>query len=194
MATNLTNCTEITKPRIQKTISHRNFVRLQNTIKRDARVRALQVAKPAQQVIHRQAMAKWLQDERFNFFCTFTTPYELTPASARRMMGNYGRRLKENGIYAFIFWVTEFFELKDGCHLHALMRINNAADDFLELAAQIAKDVWQQVSIYKGQVSTRKDGKLENIVHISKMRPNNKAAPYVCAYVGKELTDYDLIY
>lgn len=136
-------------------------------------------------------LAAWLEKTDWTFFCTFTTPYEMTLKSARRLMENYHRKLKENGIFSTMFWVAERFECKDGYHTHALMYVP-CSEDFIPLARTTAFESWQKVSVTKTQESTREDGKVFNRADIQKIRPK-KGTHYLCKYVTKPNSDYDLI-
>jgi hypothetical protein len=79
--------------------------------------------------------AEWLDSLQFDYFCTFTTPYELTIPSARRAMEGLFDNLKKdfspvdtsqlvpdarNDLK--MFFATEPFDVKEGHHTHALIR------------------------------------------------------------------------
>ena len=133
----------------------------------------------------------WLDTKTWHFFCTFTTPYEMSLNSARRLMERYHKKLRENGLYASFFWVAEKFEIKDGFHTHGLLSIHGNELSYTEIAQKIAFDCWQKVSVHKGQTSTRTDGQVFNRCDIQCVNPKLKATRYLSKYVTKKCADYD---
>lgn len=136
----------------------------------------------------------WLDLTPWSFFCTFTTPYEMTLAGARRLMTNYHRKLKENGLYATFFWVAEKFEIKDGYHTHGLLSLNGNDLSYMDIAQKIAFECWQKVSVFKGQESKREDGLVINRCDIQRINPKKHGTRYLCKYVSKKHADWDIIY
>jgi len=67
----------------------------------------------------------FLEDKSFfnwRFYCTGTTAYTLTTNSAIKLMNRFHHNLKtlyESEIK--IFYVSEPFDLKDGCHVHFMI-------------------------------------------------------------------------
>ena len=70
------------------------------------------------------AYSSWLNSYKWTHFVTLTTPYTLTLKSGRRLVERFFYKLKEHEFEPSIFWVAERYEVKDGYHLHALLRIN----------------------------------------------------------------------
>ena len=69
---------------------------------------------------------------RWTWFATFTTPYELTLPSARRLVERTVKEWRKIDASAKVFWVAEKFELKDGYHLHALVYAKDGEKRFNE--------------------------------------------------------------
>lgn len=69
-------------------------------------------------------MAKWIGGQPWTYFVTFTTPYEMSTKSARRLMDRTHRSwsLLTDGHCKLIYFM-ERNELRDGCHLHALVHV-----------------------------------------------------------------------
>lgn len=109
-----------------------------------------------------------------NYFATFTTRYELTQLSARRMIEAYANKFKNN---IFLFWTTEPYADKSGVHLHSLIRFNHP-NQF-----EILKDNWQKVS---------KGGERYNRVHLSLLdKDRSYALNYCTKYMKKYANKYD---
>ena len=110
----------------------------------------------------KQDWTDWLESIQWNYFATFTTPYEMTLKSARRIMGNYHQKIVIPGREDWLFWVAEKYELKDGYHLHALIKTEFPWEE------RSLWDLWQEVSVCKWQSSNRDDGKVFNRADIQK--------------------------
>jgi hypothetical protein len=89
----------------------------------------------------------WLNSEHWHYYCTFTTRYQLTLSAARKSMERLHSHLSFRFAFApKIFWVAEPFDSKYGCHLHALIEVENKK---LTSKTDI-KNAWQVVSKGKG--------------------------------------------
>jgi len=66
----------------------------------------------------------WLNSFKWTHFVTLTTPYELTLKSSRRLAERFHAKLKEHGYDPLFFWVAEKYEVKDGYHIHGLLKLN----------------------------------------------------------------------
>lgn len=128
-------------------------------------------------------LSKYLANQEWNYFATFTTQYELTLPSARRLMERFHQ---ESGKYAKaaygedqrFFWVAEKFQCKDGYHTHGLIRTDASFD--------ILCNSYQLVS------AAKREGKHYR-VHFSKYNPKQAAAKYCAKYLLKKCSDYDLL-
>lgn len=124
--------------------------------------------------------ADFLQTFAWTHYVTFTTGYTLTLASARRLMENFHKQIKKAGASPF-FWVAERFEVKDGYHTHALIKVPDAWH-FKNII-----DIWQKVS------GGKKRGEW-NRIDLQVYDPKKGAGFYVSKYVTKSGADYDLTY
>lgn len=129
----------------------------------------------------------WLESIQWNYFATFTTPYEMTLNSARRIMDRYHSKMTMPGREDLMFWVAEKYELKDGYHLHALIKTEFPWDH------RSLWDLWQLVSVYCGQKTNRTDGKVFNRADIKKRDFRKKAGSYMTKYITKSVCDFDLL-
>lgn len=82
-----------------------------------------------------------------------------------------------------IFFAVEPFDIKEGYHLHALMKLPT------NLSYRNIVEVWQHVS---GNKKKRK-GKEWNAIKLEKYNPKLGAGHYLSKYITKELSDYDMI-
>ena len=150
--------------------------------------------------------AHWLQHYNWDYFCTFTTGYELTMKSARRLMVRFKNIAeRETSSELSIFWVCEKYEMKDGFHLHALMKVDPPKDGKRkgELFHQDPKTLFKGlIDSYQLAAGAKKDmhtGKWNTFhrVQFKKFNPKQKAGLYCTKYVMKEQgkrieADYDL--
>lgn len=117
----------------------------------------------------RFSMGEWLNTIQWTYWATFTTPYELTIQSARRMAENIGKFcIKNNG--ELIFWVAEKYDVKDGHHIHALIKTSTDI-----------RTIWDW--------AFRRYGR-------SKIKRYNRrigAGGYCAKYITQPMTDYDII-
>jgi len=79
-------------------------------------------------VLHSNAKAwsKFLSENDWNLFCTFTTGYSLSLKSARRLMIRFYNRIQSkifnNSKEVVLYWVAEENECRDSYHLHGLIK------------------------------------------------------------------------
>ena len=129
------------------------------------------------------AYGNWLNSERWHYYCTFTTRYQLTLPAARKSMERLHSHLSFR--FAFtpkIFWVAEPFDTKYGCHLHALIEVENK-----ELTSKTdIRNAWQVVSKGKGL-------KEYNNTTIKDYNWLKGAHFYLAKYLDRHGTDYDLL-
>lgn len=127
----------------------------------------------------------FLNQHKWDYYCTLSTPYTLTSKSARRAMNRLYDRLREHYGGANIFWASEPFDLKDGWHLHALIKINDTILRSDYLAKKALLKSWQIVT-----ASTSKVSKL-HCLHIRKYNNKLGGNNYVSKYINKPNSDYD---
>lgn len=134
----------------------------------------------------KKAWAEYLGSIRWNYFATFSTPYELTDKSARRTINRFHETIKSCNLPCIIFFATEPFDLKEGYHLHCLIKIEgDSISKYMQ--KKIIAETWNKVT-----GTSKIEGKgsrvhLEN--YIKKLGGNN----YVAKYINRPNADYDLI-
>ena len=71
-----------------------------------------------------RAYAEWLDTLPWTFWCTMTTPYELSLPAARRIVEKtHGAWSELAGGRCTLFYAAERNQLRDGHHMHALVRL-----------------------------------------------------------------------
>jgi hypothetical protein len=128
----------------------------------------------------------YLDRFNWNFFQTLSTPYALSKEAARRAIERY-KNIIENSIgKTIIFFASEPFDLKEGFHLHCLLKIDN-----INLSSYLLKkkliEKWQIVtgtSNIKGE-SAR--------IHFKNYIKGKGAHYYVGKYIHRRNADYDLL-
>lgn len=129
------------------------------------------------------AYGNWLNSLSWNYYCTFTTRYQMTTKSARRSMQRLHEHLSKYYSYnSKIFWVAEPFDTKYGCHIHALIEVENIN----HLTRRDLKDAWQIVSKGKGL-------KEYNNTTIKLYDPQKGGNFYLSKYLQRHGIDYDVI-
>lgn len=156
--------------------------------------------------LRQEQYSDWLQAYDWNYFCTFTTGYELTMKSARRLMDRF-KAISERQTSAnlTIFWVCEKYEMKDGFHMHALMKVDPPENRTPEgqLFPQTDKELFKTlIDSYQVAAGAKKDkhtGKFDTFhrVQFKRYNPKQAAGKYCTKYVMKEQgkridADYDL--
>ena len=125
---------------------------------------------------------EWLNSLHWDYYCTFTTRYQLSVKSGRRSMIRLYNLLSERyGCTIKLFWVAEPFDTKYGCHVHALIEVGDKnAITIIDL-----KNAWQIVS--KGK------GKKEYNNTTIKDYDNGKGGHfYFSKYLQRQGVDYDV--
>ena len=133
-------------------------------------------------------LGKYLNDVKFNYFCTFTTPYKMTLASARRAVERFGKLIEKYYPKFFMFWSAEPFDLKEGYHLHSLIKTNSDKTTTTYLDKKAINEVWQIAT--KGSSIKAKS----NRVDIKKYKIGKKGSNYFCKYINRPHSDYDIVY
>ena len=147
---------------------------------------------PSGQVALKNAYVEYLDTIPWTFFFTGTTRYDLTLKSARRLADRWYDAIKVTGESLF-FWVAEPHELKDGHHLHGLLKYPPVRFGFERLY-----DTWQWAT--GNTVVPNKESKLKwnkathNYVHLKDFDPKLNASGYCAKYILKQHSDYDLLF
>ncbi len=144
----------------------------------------------------KDAWIKYLEHLDWDYWFTGTTGYSLSLKSARRLVNRFYEGLKVDG--ARMFWVAEKFEVKDGYHVHALVKIPNkygTLDPENKMLYLEVLNMWQS-SVGNKAVSNH-DGKIDwkdwSRVDLQKFDKRRGAGSYCAKYVFKESADYDLL-
>jgi len=164
-----------------------NTTNVDNTFKKNAANR-----KKITDSNYKQGYIDWLGGLEWDFFMTGTTRYDLSLKSARRLAERYFKFIKQPG--DLMFWVAEKFEVKDGHHIHTLLR--HTAEDQAEYVRLI--NLWQCAT---GNKALNIDGQginwdktKWNRVDLQRYDPKRGAAGYVSKYVFKANADFDILY
>jgi hypothetical protein len=128
-----------------------------------------------------QAYGKWLGQYDWDYYCTFTTNYELTLKSARRLMFRFYdmndfKRLGSTRL----FWAAEPFDTKYGYHTHGLLKVPYG------VPINFISDIYQ---VAAGNISKSKSN-----WHKVDLAPYDKklGATYYCGkYITRFFADYD---
>lgn len=129
------------------------------------------------------AWGSWLDNRQWQMFTTLTTSRELTLPGARRSVNKLASYLQENGYPAEIFWAAEPFDLKEGYHLHGLVRfadLSRTEDNKIPYSYLV--NGWRQITADK---TAR--------IHSRRYDPGKGANYYVGKYISKTRSDYDII-
>jgi hypothetical protein len=156
-----------------------------------------------QKSVYQSKYVDWLSEMEWSYWCTFTTRYELTLKSARRLMERFHAINKRSDLNVRMFWVAEKFELKDGYHTHALLYVEQLHTDMISEKGcfEVLRYNYQRATGAK--FSAIVDGKVTytdyNRCQFSKFdkRKRRGAGGYCLKYVLKEqsnkFTEYDIL-
>lgn len=145
----------------------------------------------------RDAVVDWIGGQDWTFFATLTTPYQMSLRSARRLAERTHRSWDRmaNG-HCTMLWVAEKNELRDGHHLHALVRV---PDEFH--APHLHKAMCEAYQVQAGgTVDTidRTTGAVKftkwSRIDLQRFDRRRNAAGYLAKYMtkGNELLDWDV--
>src|SRR6478752_9601571 len=94
-----------------------------------------------------QSWGSYLDAKDWQLWTTLTTGRELTLPGARRSINKLAGYLKQHHYPAEIFWAAEPFDLKEGFHLHSLIRFTELSlqDDNKRAYGHLV-DGWRQIT------------------------------------------------
>lgn len=149
-----------------------------------------EIAKTYQQQ-KKDAWIAYLEQISWNFFVTGSTRYELTSKSARRLAERWYKEISSKG--SMFFYVSEPFEVKEGQHIHGLLKVGQENPDHF----RIMIDMWQWATGNRALSVDGKginwDKKKWNALNLRNYDPDRGAGGYMCKYVMKTTADYDLL-
>ena len=129
------------------------------------------------------ALGNWLNTFDWTHWATLTTKYQLTLKSGRRIATGFHRELSRAGDTK-IFWAAEPFDLKEGYHLHALIKIPNILN---------FNNIIQTYQHVSGNKNLEKGDKW-NRIQLENYNPKLGASHYISKYITKKLCDYDVLF
>lgn len=140
----------------------------------------------------KDALAGFLDKISFDYFCTFTTRKPVSLYATRRIAEKVCARV-EAGTASSVFWAAEEFDVRDGFHFHALMKMP-------ELDQMKNKNSTGQVTYLDSSSKFLKMDlfdwyfkKYGRCQIIDNREPDRQVAAsyYISKYVTKKITDYD---
>jgi len=139
----------------------------------------------------KDAYVEYLDTIDWTYFITGTTRYELTMRSARRLSHRWFNDVRSPGDESMFFWVSEPFELKDGHHIHGLLKVPT------QMPYSALQDTWQRSA--GNHITENRDGVLKwdlekwSSMHLRKYKKGVGAHGYCAKYIMKNRSDYDLL-
>jgi len=131
------------------------------------------------------AVACFLDTWKWDYFVTFTTEYELSIKSARRLMSNYASQLNlfnwSHGMAdepTLISWFAEANPSRGGHHIHALLKTPLTIQDQFQLWQRVSGSQWP-----KGQAH-----RVKSESYIRTLGANY----YVSKYISKDYCEWDI--
>jgi hypothetical protein len=145
--------------------------------------------------IEKQGYIDWLDTYEWSFWCTLTTPYQLTQKSGRRRVEAFHKMLKNlsNG-QCILFFVLEPFGLKEGFHIHCLIQLPESFHEPHNFQNII--DTWQIcVGTYKHIMNDKGERIREqhSRIDLKKYKKDISASGYCTKYIMKGDSDYDIL-
>jgi hypothetical protein len=135
--------------------------------------------------IARNELGNFLDTQHWDLWCTFTTLHELTLSGARRAIIRFTNNLHTSkNLPITIFWASEKFDLKDGFHMHGLIRFNNV-NEWKGNTREKFKEVVNTWQVVNNTKLARFKGE--------RFDKGRGAGSYLTKYITKEITDYDLM-
>jgi hypothetical protein len=131
----------------------------------------------------KEAYISYLNSIPWDFFITGSTRYDLTLKSARRLVNRWYDQIRLLN-QTCLFWVAEPFELKDGHHIHGLLKMPDCSKQYFDLMI----NTWQWATGNKDFLKEK-----WNALHMVNYKPRLGASGYCSKYLLKDHNDYDLL-
>lgn len=166
---------------------------LSTAIEHEQSRRARVNAKPRDQV--RDALAGFLDNISFDYFCTFTTRKPVSLFATRRIAEKVCSYVSA-GHSSSVFWAAEEFDVRDGFHFHALMKFDTHFREYRETlfgGREIIGTKSFDTTMRKQDVFNWYFQKYGRCQLIDNREPDRqlRASHYVSKYITKKITDYD---
>jgi hypothetical protein len=133
-----------------------------------------------------KAYSQFLNSMDWNYYGTFSTPYKLTQKAARRAIERFCEFMKQYCDKTLIFFASEPFDVKDGMHIHCLIKLTN-----LRISENFMKKEIEKLWIRSTGSSTIK-GKSSRI-YLEEYIKDLGAHEYLTKYINRKNADYDFI-
>ncbi len=146
---------------------------------------------------NKEAYVHYLESISWNYWFTGTTWRELTLPSARRLANRFFDGFKKKG--SLMFYASEPFDVKEGYHIHGLLKLPNRYGDLDPENKMLFQDVINRWQLVTGNTPlSGKNGKFEwsgwNRIDLQAFEPQKGAGGYCAKYILKKNADYDLLY
>lgn len=136
----------------------------------------------------KEAMAGFLDKVSFDYFCTFTTRKPVSMFATRRIAEKVCEHV-DAGNSSSVFWAAEEFDVRDGFHFHALMKMDDQPRQILTANGSYSNyQPYGKMELFDWYF--RKYGRCDIIDNRDPSR-QLAASYYVSKYVTKRITDYD---
>ena len=123
------------------------------------------------------SMAEFIDSQEWDYYATLTTSYEQTMPSARRLAHRMHDRANQSS-ETTMFWAAEPYDVKDGYHIHALIKTEMEFKSLIEC--------------YQVTSGGKKIGKHQRI-DLQKYQRGMGGAMYCAKYITKKLSDWDIL-
>jgi len=158
----------------------------------------MQVQSYIKNIEYAQSLSNYLQNQDWKRFCTFTTTYELTLNSARRLNERFYDRVKHqvfDNLPVRLFWVAEKFESKDGYHTHGLLDYPQSYEDALDLlpVLKLSYEIVAQEKPTKFDILYGDEHKYKPRASFLRYDAKKAGALYCTKYLLKSCADYDFL-
>ena len=129
----------------------------------------------------------FLNQLQWNYFGTFTSSFRLTSKGARRAIERFTDKFSQEYGGCQIFFACEKYKIKEGFHIHCLIKINPTFLPTDYKAKKAISNTWN--IILRGNSKTSKS----QSVYLKKYNKKLRGAWYVSKLVHQPNADYDFL-
>lgn len=135
----------------------------------------------------KEALAGFLDKVSFDYFCTFTTRKPVSLYATRRIAEKVCERV-EAPQKSSVFWAAEEFDVRDGFHFHALMKMDQPRPVITVDGTSRIFQPFNKMELFDWYF--QKYGRCQII---DNREPDRQlaASHYISKYITKRITDYD---